>query len=79
MIGLLLNRYVIGGVLALTIVSGAYLKGRSDGGAACREQAVKATQAQITERSKTDAKINKLDPGGLCELLGGMLVNGQCQ
>lgn len=79
MIGLLLNRYVIGGVLGFAIVSGAYLKGRSDGGTACREQAVKATQAQITERSKTDAKINKLDDAGLCLALGGVMHNGVCE
>jgi len=79
MIGLLLNRYVVGGALGLAIVSGVYLKGRSDGGTACREQAVKATQAQITERSKTDAKISKMDLPALCRALDGVMRDGVCQ
>ncbi len=65
--------------VALTIAGGLYLKGRTDGEAKMRAIAQEQLVAQLKERSETDAEIDALDPAGICELLGGVLVDGVCE
>lgn len=59
-----LGRYVIVGVVALTVLGGTYMKGRSDGSAYVQAKWDSAVQAAISrgERARTDAES---DPRGL--------------
>lgn len=86
MIGLLIAgiadkaKWIIGGLALCGLVYGAgYFKGSANSDAECRDRAVKATQAQNTQRGKTDAKVQKLDPAGLCVAMGGSVYHdGRC-
>lgn len=63
---------IAGAVIYTSVITGsAYLKGRSDGKSAGALAALKAENAQLTERNETDEEVNNLDRYGLCvDLIG---------
>lgn len=70
---------IAGAVIYTSVISGgSYLKGRADGKSAGAIAALKAENAQLMERSETDAEVDSLDRYGLCvDLIGELPECGE--
>ena len=68
----LLNKYVIGAVIAVFVVSGAYIKGRSDHAAKVERAMIKAVTEQLKERGAIDQDVSSTDIRDICIELGGV-------
>ena len=67
MIALLLNRYVIGAVLAALIVTGAYVKGRSDCNARWEYASIQAQRDELLNLIKTEKAAREADAQRMAE------------
>ena len=66
--------------LALVLAYGAgYYGGASGAKAKARAEALQATLDQLKERNATDEQIRDMDDAALCQLLGGVFTDGECQ
>ena len=71
--------YIAVAVAALAAISGAYIKGRSDGDLLAQANARKQLVEQLTERNKINENVSRMSAADLCRQLGGVYVNGECQ
>lgn len=77
----MLNRYVYVAiaVAALAAISGAYLKGRSDGDLVAQATARKQVVEQLTERNRINENVSRMSAADLCRKLDGVYIDGECQ
>lgn len=75
------NIYVLGGAaIAFVIYTGAvFFEGRHSAESNAKAQARKELVEQLSERSKIDGQVQKLDGAGVCIALGGVWNNGECE
>lgn len=77
----MIAKYLYAGIVvaALVIVTGAYVKGRSDGRSSAEADARKGIVNQLTERGKIDEDIQGMSADQLCRKLDGVWRNDRCE
>lgn len=48
------------------------------GEASGREQQIRATLEQLSERNVTNEEVSNMDDAAKCELIGGVFIDGRC-